>query len=137
LVAKAGGTNAALVIDTTNTQQDPSKQFLDTMNKIRQNAQIPCEYTIPPPVEGKKLDYQKVNVRYTDPSKANGPPVYYVDTVGSCDPPTGGGWYYDVRPSAGIPTKILLCPTTCATVTSKFGYVVNVQLDCKTDIIPR
>lgn len=137
LVAKAGGTNAALVIDTTNTQQDASQQFLDTMNKIRQNAQIPCEYSIPAPEQGKKLDYAKVNVRYTDPAKQKGPPVYYVETVGSCDPSTGGGWYYDVRPSDGVPTKILLCPTTCTTITAKFGYVVNVQLGCKTDLLPR
>ena len=51
----------------------------------------------------------------------------------SCDPNKGGGWYYDSEdPLATKPSKILLCPTTCTTVTAKFGYQVNVTLGCAT-----
>lgn len=137
-VAKAGGTNAALVVDTT-TQTDAGQQFLDTMNKIRQTAQIPCEYVIPAPDKGKQLAYDEVNVTYQDPDKNPGPPVYYVETKDKCDPATGGGWYYDVvpNPPGTKPTTIELCPSTCTTVTSKFGYVVSVQVGCATVHPPR
>jgi hypothetical protein len=62
-----------------------------------------------------------------------------VETKDKCDPGTGGGWYYDVLPGTpnATPGKILLCPSTCTTVTSAFGYVVNVQLGCATQAVPR
>jgi hypothetical protein len=136
-VAKAGGTNSALIVDTTTT--DAGQQFLDTMNKIRQTAQVPCEYQIPPPEKGKDLAYDHVNVSYQDPDKNAGPPVYYVETKDKCDPATGGGWYYDVVPNPPTvkPTKILLCPDTCTTITSKFGYITSVQVGCQTKPPPR
>jgi hypothetical protein len=131
-VAKAGGTTAALVVDTT---KDTGTQLLDTMNKIRQNAQIPCEYTIPKPDGGGTLDYDKVNVSYLDPMAAK-QDVYYVEKASACDPTKGGGWYYDNAPPTPAPTKILLCPSTCSTVTGKFGYRVNVTLGCQALRIP-
>lgn len=136
-VAKAGGTTAALVVDTTSAT-DAGKQFLDTMNKIRRTAKVTCEYEIPTPEQGKELDYAQVNVGYTDPDKVQGPPVYYVETADKCDPATGGGWYYDVVPSGTAkPTKIRLCPSTCSTVTAKFGYAVTVRVGCATEHPPR
>jgi hypothetical protein len=131
-VAKAGGTNAALVVDTT---KDTGMQLLDTMNKIRQNAQIPCEYTIPTPTNGGKLDYDKVNVGYVDPMSQK-QDVYYVEQMSACDPSKGGGWYYDTVPMTAKPSKILLCPSTCSTVTGKYGYRVNVTLGCQALRIP-
>jgi hypothetical protein len=130
-VAKAGGTNAALIVDTT---KDTGAQLVDTMNKIRQNAQIPCEYSIPTPTNGK-LDYDKVNVSYLDPTGAK-EDVYYVEQMSACDPTKGGGWYYDTKPPTPAPTKILLCPSTCSTVTGKFGYRLNVTLGCQALRIP-
>jgi hypothetical protein len=131
-VAKAGGTMQSLVVDTT---MDTGKQLVDSMNKIRQNSQIPCEYSIPKPTDGQKLDYDKVNVGYTDPMGGKHV-VYYAETKDKCDPTKGGGWYYDSVPPTPAPTKILLCPSTCTDVTAKFGYVVNVTLGCQALRIP-
>src|SRR5262249_23154362 len=131
-VAKAGGTTQSLVVDTT---KDTGAQLVETMNKIRQNSQIPCEYAIPKPMDGDKLDFDKVNVGYTDPM---GQPhdVYYAVTKDKCDPTKGGGWYYDNVPPTPKPTKILLCPSTCTDVTAKFGYKINVTLGCQAKPIP-
>ena len=130
--AMAGGTDKSLIVDTT---KDTGQQLLDTMNKIRQNAQIPCEYTIPKPPDGEKLDFEKVNVGYDDPDKMKHD-VYYVEKKDSCDPSKGGGWFYDTPPDSGVPTKILLCPSTCTDVTVKFGFVVNVTLGCGIHRVP-
>jgi hypothetical protein len=131
-VAQAGGTMQSLVVDTT---KDTGMQLVETMNKIRQNSQIPCEYSIPKPTDGQNLDYDKVNVGYTDPMSQKHV-VYYAETKDKCDPSTGGGWYYDSVPLTSIPTKILLCPSTCTDVTAKFGFVVNVTLGCQALRIP-
>jgi hypothetical protein len=131
-VAMAGGTDKALVVDTT---KDTGLQLVETFNKIRQNAQIPCEYSIPKPEDGEKLDYDKVNVGYTDPMGAKHV-VYYAETKDKCDPAKGDGWYYDTLPPTPAPTKILLCPSTCTTVTAKFGYVLGVTLGCQAIRIP-
>jgi hypothetical protein len=131
-VAKAGGTMQSLVVDTT---KDTGMQLVDTMNKIRQNSQIPCEYAIPKPMGADKLDFDKVNVGYTDPMNQSHL-VYYAETKDKCDPTKGGGWYYDNVPPTPAPTKILLCPSTCTDVTAKFGFKINVTLGCKAKPIP-
>lgn len=131
-VATAGGTDKALIVDTT---KDTGAQLVETFNKIRQNAQIPCEYAIPKPVTGEKLDYEKVNVSYTDPM-GNKHVVYYAEKASNCDPSKGDGWYYDTPPPTPQPTKILLCPNTCTAVTAKFGFVIGVTLGCEALRIP-
>jgi hypothetical protein len=131
-VAMAGGTDKALVVDTT---KDTGQQLVETFNKIRQNAQIPCEYSIPKSTTGEKLDYNKVNVGYTDPM-GNKHVVYYAEKASNCDPAKGDGWYYDSVPPTPAPTKILLCPSTCTAVTAKFGFVIGVTLGCEALRIP-
>ncbi len=140
-VAKAGGTTSALIVDTTNAQQDAGAQFLATMNKIRQNAQIPCEYSIPlDNSTGKQADPTQVNLDFTDPSQkvTN---LYFVNTKDKCDATTGG-WYFDVPQDVPdgqtppTPSKILLCGATCSTVTGTFGYAVNVKVGCPRQIGP-
>ena len=135
-VAKAGGTDKALIVDTTNAQQDAGAQFLATMNNIRQNAQIPCEYAIPlDKTTNKPPDANLVNLSVLDPTK-NSSDLYFVDTKDKCDPSTGG-WYFDVSQSVPdgqvppAPSKIILCGSTCSAVTGTFGYAVSINLGCK------
>ena len=74
--------------------------------------------------DGTDADYAKVNVQYT----SNGKPttIYYVANAGACDP-TSGGWYYDVNPTKGEPTKISLCPASCNALKNDAGGRIDVE----------
>jgi hypothetical protein len=72
-----------------------------------------------------------VNVKFT---KADGTASVFPQAKGgasACD--AGGGWYYDVDPAAGTPTKITLCPASCDAVKAAgSGSKVDVLLGCQT-----
>jgi len=128
-VARAGGTKQALIVDPG--QGDPAKQFLDRMIEVRGKATPPCEVAIPLPPGGGQIDFNRVNVAV---SQGGGQPqqIYYVGDAGHCDP-NNGGWYYDTPPPpAGHPTRIILCPATCAAVKVIVGGQVDVQTGCVT-----
>lgn len=128
-VAAAGGTEQALMVDTTG---DPAAQFLDRMDQIRTSAQIPCEFQIPDPPEGDRIDHGAVNVEYVPPG---GSPslVYHVGDRGGCDP-AEGGWHYDDQNN---PTRILLCPATCDAVETQINARLDIALGCETRDIVR
>lgn len=123
-VAAAGGTNQALIVDGSGNAE---QQFVAKMNEIRGNAQVPCAFQIPPPPAGEQFDRNLVNVEFTD---ANGAPtiVYAVPDANGCNPATGGGWYFD---NPADPKTLLLCPSTCGTVTTTVGISVKVALGCQ------
>lgn len=127
-IATAGGTYNALIL---NPNQDLTTQFSQALEAIR-GASMQCEFKVPD--TGAMLDYGKVNVIYTavDQQKY---PVYYVGDAAHCDP-TDGGWYYDIDPAAGKPTKILLCPQSC-TFMQKYGGKIDIQMGCKTITPPK
>jgi hypothetical protein len=52
--------------------------------------------------------------------------VPYATTRDGCNP-AYGGWYYDVPPNAGTPSKIIMCPCTC--VSSGSG-AVDIYIGC-------
>jgi hypothetical protein len=120
LVAQAGGTGAAFIVDAS---QDVAAQFLARMNEIRTSAQLPCEFLLPTGASG--VDIMQVNLSYTPPG---GEPqlVLYASDPSICDP-VEGGWHYDV-PSA--PTRIILCPASCGPVQMQIGGLVEVVLGC-------
>lgn len=120
-VANAGGTGQAFMVDAS---QNAEQQFLDRMNQIRGDAQIPCQFQIP---QTTGFDPHLVNVQFTDAS-GNPTLVYAVGGAQACDPSTGGGWYFEGDPAA--PKAIDLCPSTCQTVTTTVGIAVNVALGC-------
>jgi hypothetical protein len=132
-VAKAGGSDHAFIV---NASQNAAQTFVDAMNKIRGSAQVPCEYQLPPPPAGEQLNFQQVNVKYSNSTGTSS--VYYVKNQSGCDA-TRGGWYYDNDPdppTSGTPTKILLCPTTCNTVTTDVTSKVDVQVGCGIQVLP-
>jgi len=122
-VAAAGGTGQAFIIDVN---QDMSAQLQAALEAIR-GAFMQCEFQIPNP--GYPLDFGEVNVIYT---ATNGDeyPVYYVGDLAHCDP-ANGGWYYDVDPAMGTPTKISLCPASCSFV-QNYGGSIRIEIGCET-----
>jgi len=119
-IASAGSTHAAYLVG----DEDVTSQVLAALNKIRGDAVVPCELSIPPANDGKKLDYSEVNLVYSS-SGCNFAPAYHVDSQASCD--ASGGWYYD-DPNA--PTSVELCPATCQAV-SVPGASLRFSVGCQ------
>ena len=92
---------------------------------------IPCEYAIPEPPTGEELDFGFVNVSFTSTPGGGSQRFPYAGTMDGADC-TAGGWYYDDRDA---PTRIVLCPSTCALVSDAAGGRVDVELGCATGII--
>jgi len=127
-IAQAGGTGQAFIV-TANS--NTAQAFLQAMNQIRAQS-LPCEFFLPKP-DGGIPDYDKVNVTFTQ-SNMNVSVVPYAGSAMKCDP-MKGGWYYDVDPMNGTPTKVVLCPASCAAVKADAGGRVDIVQGCKTQTI--
>ncbi|HEY0468422.1 MAG TPA: VWA domain-containing protein [Polyangiaceae bacterium] len=124
-IARQGGTTKAFIVDT---QQDVTIQFQAALDTIR-GARLACQFQIPQPTSGT-LAYDQVNVALTNGTQKS--VIYYVKNAAACDASTGG-WYYDVDPSAGVPTKIIACPSTCSVFqAAPSGASVGIALGCET-----
>ena len=130
-IAASGGTTAASILGTSaTTQQD----FIAALQKIRGQS-LPCELSLPVPEAGTP-DYAKVNVVYTPSTSTIPALVPYVATKAMCDAQKGG-WYYDVAPGPGAkPSKVILCPATCAQVQADPTGTVEVVQGCETRTDP-
>jgi hypothetical protein len=122
-MAQAGGTTKAQIVDTAG---DVTQQFLSALNAVRA-SRLACEFQIPQPTDGAKLNYFEVNVLHRDGASVVA--LYYVGTPDRCDPATGGWYYDDLRGEA--PSKILVCPQTCSSFQDTQGSV-EIQLGCAT-----
>src|SRR6478736_1894119 len=117
--ARAGGTKTAYLTDAGNV----TSTFVDALNNITNRA-LACEYQLPPPPDGMKLDTTKVQVLYT-PSSGDPEEVPSISSLSACAKNPNGGWYYD---NADSPSKITVCPCTCSRLQA--GRV-DVRLGCK------
>jgi Mg-chelatase subunit ChlD len=126
-LATAGGTGTPLVLMTGG---DLTQKFIDAINQIRGSA-LGCEFTIPPPAMGT-LDFDKVNVRLT--SGGTSEDLGYVASADRCDM-TRGGWYYDIDPAKGTPTRVLLCDASCGKTGTAKESSVELRFGCKTIVI--
>ena len=120
-VAQAGGSGSAILVSSTNVQQE----FQDALAKIRGQA-LPCEFELPDEVSKGQVAYDKVNVFLTP---GNGAPGVVLQTK---DCAKGDGWHYD---NASNPTKIILCPNVCAGLKKDYKAVVDIQLGCATQVV--
>jgi hypothetical protein len=127
-VARAGGTDHALLVDTGG---DVAKAFGDALDQIR-GAAASCDFRIPESASGADpIDPAKVNVSYV----ANGTktptrvPQTFMGESSNCD--SSGGWYYD-QPIA--PTTIKLCDATCRSLSTGS---IQVEFGCDTVEQPR
>jgi hypothetical protein len=125
-LATAGGTGKAFIVNAT---PDLGDRFLATLNEIRGKA-LPCTFGIPSPTMGT-LDYDKVNVRHA--GAAGSTDLLYVRSADHCDP-VKGGWYYDVDPQFGTPTKVLVCESSCQKLKAESGGSVQLVFGCRTRI---
>jgi len=117
--ARAGGTRSAYLTDAG----DVTTSFVEALNNITNRA-LACEYQLPAPPDGMKLDPEKVQVVYT-PASGAAEEVPSVASFNGCANTPNGGWYYD---DADRPSKITVCPCTCARLQA--GRV-DVRLGCK------
>ncbi|HEY0715638.1 MAG TPA: hypothetical protein VGF45_23350, partial [Polyangia bacterium] len=127
-LAMSGGTGQAFVVTAND---DLTMKLQEALDAIR-GAALSCEFAIPAPQSGS-IDYSKVNVRYT-PTMGSRQEVAYVRTMAGCDP-MRGGWYYDVDPAMGTPTRVLVCPSTCQQFKKDGSAKVDLLYGCATRTI--
>jgi hypothetical protein len=124
-LASAGGSSEAIVLQPGT---DLSAQLQGALTQIR--GGLTCEYRIPPPPNGGRIDPAKVNLHYTGEGTSEDIP--YVESADRCDP-TRGGWYYDVAPATGgVPTRILTCEATCRRFRASQTGKVDLVFGCGT-----
>ena len=117
-VAAAGGTVAAYDITMDISQ------FSAKMADIR-TAALGCEFAIPPPPNNEQVDPNKVNFSYTPKGVGMSKILLRANDPADCN--SKPGWYYN---SNLTPTKIILCPASCATVQADLNAKVSVLFGC-------
>jgi hypothetical protein len=118
-IAEAGGTKKAFIV--TDNGVETAKALGQALEEIR-GAQISCDYKFPKQEGEKKFDVDKVNVVFSS-GGANSTTFPYSKDC------SVKGWRYD---NVSAPTKIELCPETCAAVKSDTAAQVDVQFGCET-----
>jgi hypothetical protein len=118
-IATAGGSSCGTT--PACNVANGTTSFSDALNAIRttvtqtmtvvQSTKLACEYNIPPPKDGEKLDFTTVNEQIT----ANGTPtkVLRVKDEPACASVGNLGWYYD---NENDPKSVRFCPSTCSSV---------------------
>jgi hypothetical protein len=123
-LATAGGTGSAVILDVT--QNDVTAKLHAALTQAQTKA-IACSYQIPTSTHGG-IDFTKVNVQFTG---GTGTMTTVGQTTGK-DACSAGGWYYDVDPSVGTPTKIIACDSTCSQFQTDTSGHVDIVLGCMT-----
>jgi Mg-chelatase subunit ChlD len=129
LLAQSGGTSSARLVDANH---DVTQAFLAALDDIRATA-VSCEIKVPTMTAKGPVDFGNVNVRFTG---GNGTQVDLgnVGDRSGCRPGQQG-WYYDVDPTRGTPTRILTCDATCDLLRSDPKGRIDVLVGCKTVVI--
>jgi hypothetical protein len=123
LINKTGGVYGDLC------KQDFTPVFNTLSTEVIQNAGLACEWDIPKPMDEDALDFEKVNVDFND-GMGNVLPIGKVNAEADCAN-VMDGWYYD---DANMPTKILVCPQTCAKIQIAPMASMNIKFGCETII---
>ena len=103
------------------TEPDLATGLGDALDEISMRLRS-CEYPIPAPPSGQKLDPRRVNVLYT-PSDGDTETVARDPTAGACK----AGWQY-----APDGTSIVLCGSACDRVRSDPASTVQILFGCQT-----
>jgi hypothetical protein len=124
LVAQAGGTGEAFLVDTGG---DVTRQFAAALDQIRGRA-VPCSFAID---DNAEVDPQKVNLTYTADGSGMAQTILRTNDGTAATCAAEGGWYYD-NPSD--PGSVSVCEATCGAIVS--GGTVDFQLGCETRVSP-
>jgi hypothetical protein len=124
--AIAGGTGHAFIV---SPNEQLSEKFLAALGEIR-GAIVPCDLAIPK--TDKAIDFTRVNVSVTSAGASR--QLLYVQGRNGCDP-TKGGWYYDVDPRMGTPTRVQLCEPICGGLKSDPKGKVELRFGCLSRIV--
>jgi hypothetical protein len=122
LVAQAGGTNMAYLVDTGGSV---GQAFTAALNAIRGQA-TPCDFTIPAQTSQGPVDPQRVNVSFTPRGATQAVPVPMTQGGLPANCGANGGWYYD---NPMTPKTVKLCDATCQSLQ---GGKVQLEFGCKT-----
>ncbi|HXU81137.1 MAG TPA: hypothetical protein VN914_07055 [Polyangia bacterium] len=126
MFATAGGTGAPYVLDAN---ANLGARLNEALAAIRGQT-LPCEFSIPSGTG--TIDFGKVNV--TLQAAGAEQTIPYVESASRCDP-MRGGWYYDVPPATGKPTRILVCAASCSRFKGAPDAKVNLVFGCATEVI--
>jgi hypothetical protein len=126
-LARAGGGGAPFLLSPA---ANLTQTFLAALEQIRGRA-LPCEFTIPRD-DVPAVDFGRVNLRFRGAGGERD--ILYVAEAGRCHP-VDGGWYYDVDPAAGTPTRVITCPATCAALKGDAQGRIDLRFGCKTKVI--
>jgi hypothetical protein len=115
-IAAAGGTT---VYDASDIDV-----FAEHIAEIRDTA-LGCDYAIPPPPPDVMFLPDETNFMYTPGGSDTAITLPRADDLADCgDEP---GWYYD---NNVMPTKIIVCPASCATIQNDMEAEVEVAFGC-------
>jgi hypothetical protein len=128
-LAASGGTTSARIV---NGSQNTTASFLAALDDIRATA-VSCEFKIPASTAKGPVDYGNVNVAFTSGAGVQDT-IPNVPARAQC-PAGGDGWYYDVDPTMGTPTKIETCDATCARLRADPKGRIDILIGCKTIVI--
>jgi hypothetical protein len=107
-------------------KQDFTPVFNTLSTEVIQNAGLACEWAIPKPMGDDMIDYEKVNVDFND-GMGNVLPIGKVQSAAACAN-VADGWYYD---DPDMPTKILVCPQTCAKIQDAPMASMAIKFGCE------
>jgi hypothetical protein len=120
-LAEAGGTNQAFFVSDSATA---AMELTATLNAIRGMA-IACDFPLPSSTtSGMAIDPRLINVNYTP---TGGMEVLLGLVPSAADCGAEQAWYYD---DPANPTRILLCPSACSTVTADSGAAISILAGC-------
>ncbi len=120
-IAQAGGTLRPLVIDARADFAEQMKEALGDTAARR----VACDLSLPEPPPGRRLDYDAVNVVLDGRERVTLPRV---ESASSCA--NSPGWYYDVDPTRGAPSRLNVCKAACDRVDS--AVKLHVEVGCET-----
>ena len=100
------------------------EKLVDALRAIRKKS-LGCEYLVPGDARSR-IDWNTVNVDFTSGGATTS--FYYAGDRGSCSLEPESAWYYDDPKS---PTKIVLCPDTCAAVANARTARIDIAYGCK------
>jgi hypothetical protein len=120
-IAAGGGTKTAFIVSTTDPKTT-TKEFEKAIETIQ--GSLGCDYDIPSPPGGEKIDYTKVNVELTTSGGKEIVLTYSADCSNT------DGWHYDDPKN---PTQIVLCTGACTKVQASPSSSMNIVFGCETN----